>query len=554
MTPFTNLSRRSVLAGMGAFGAASVAAPRWALSQDGSVLTLRSYSDLQILDPAFRLSLPEEDIVRAIFAPLVNPIAGGTWGWEPLAVSAIEPLDDLTISFTLMENIGFTDRYGQMTADDVKVSLERIADPAMESPYAGDWSALKEVEIKDRLSGLIHLKNKFVPPWTTTLPTGVSCILSRKAMEELGDKMTTKPIAQSGQSRLADWQPKQKTILKRNPAWAHEPGGYEEIHILPIEDPATAERGLEAGDLDDTWTSVSSLPRLKENPPEGSVVLEKPSLAYVWLGMNKDNEALKDPRIRRAIQHAIDRDIVVDAASFGAASVGHGIIAPGLPGSRDSVTYDDDPDKARALLVEAGAEGLRVSLDILNQSERLTAAQVIQANLADVGITCKIKQNESGTFWTLGSKDGDYFMDLQLVLSRFSMQPDPSWAALWFTPEQVGVWNRERFDDAEYKALHEQALVESDFAKRDEFYTKMQSLMDESDCSVFLTHEVVSAIHRDSVSPGLKPNGESLLPDFKPARRRPWADPGRGVRSWVRSWGPVHEVRSWALQSRPGPS
>ena len=75
------------------------------------------------------------------------------------------------------------------------------------------------------------------------------------------------------------------------------------------------------------------------------------------------------------------------------------------------MTYHYDPDKARALLAEAGATNLTVTLDILNQSERLTAAQVIQANLADVGITCEIKQNDRGTFWTLGSKDGDYFMN-----------------------------------------------------------------------------------------------------------------------------------------------
>ncbi|MEM6823572.1 MAG: ABC transporter substrate-binding protein [Pseudomonadota bacterium] len=512
------LSRRSFLAAAGAFGTAAIAAPRMALSADGSILTVRSYSDLQVLDPAYRLSLPEEDIMRAIFAPLVNPIAGDTWDWEPLAVSSIEQLDDLTIAFTLKDNIGFTDGYGQMTAEDVKFSLERIADPALESPYAGDWSALKEVEVKDTLSGLIHLTNKFVPLWTTTLPTGVSCILSKKAMEELGDeKMTTQPIAQSGQYLLTEWQPKQKTVLTRNPDWAHKPGGFDEIHIIPIEDPATAERGFEAGDLDYTWTSVSSLPRLKEAPPEGSVVLEKPSLAYVWLGINQENETLQDVRIRRAIQHAIDRETVVDAAYFGAAAVGNGIIAPGLPGSRDAVTYDYDPDKARDLLAEAGASDLFVTLDILNQSERLTAAQVIQANLADVGVQCEIKQNDSGTFWTLGSKDGDYFMDLQLVLSRFSMQPDPSWATVWFTPEQVGVWNWERFNDAEYKALHEEGLVESDPAKRDEIYKKMQSLMDESGSYVFLTHEVVGAIHRDTIAPGLKPNGESLLPDFASA-------------------------------------
>ncbi len=511
-----DLSRRSFLAAAGAFGAAA-AAPGPALSMDGGVLTLRSYSDLQILDPAFRLSLPEDDIIRSIFAPLVIPEAGDVWAWKPVAVENIEQLDDMTVAFKLRDGIGFTDGFGPMTAEDVKFSIERIADPAMESPYAGDWGALREVEVKDRLSGLIHLKNKFVPLWNTTLPTPASCILSKRAVTELGGKITTKPVAQSGQYLLADWRPKQRTILRRNPDWAHEPGGFDEIHIIPIEDPATAERGFEAGDLDYTWTSVSSLPRLRKNPPAGSKVLERPSLAYVWLGMNQENEALADLRVRRAIQHSIDRRTVVDAAYFGAAGVGNGIIAPGLPGARSSVTYDYDPARARSLLAEAGVSNLSVTLDILNQSERLTAAQVIQANLAEVGISCEIKQNDSGTFWTLGSKDGDYFMDLQLLLQRFSMQPDPSWATVWFTPEQVGVWNWERFDNAEYKALHDRGLVESDFEARDAIYTRMQELMDESGSYVFLTHEVVGAIHRDTVEPGLKPNGESLFSEFRPA-------------------------------------
>jgi len=260
----SGITRRSFLAAAGAFGAAGIsgmALPRMALSQDRKTLILRSYSDLQILDPAYRLSIPEDDIIRSIFAPMVIPKAADAWDWKPVAVDAIEQLDDVTIRFRLKDDIVFTDGYGQMTAEDVKFSLERIADPAMESPYAGDWSALKEVEVKDKLSGLIHLKNKFVPLWFTTLPTPASCILSKRALQELGDKITTKPVAQSGQYILADWQPKQKTVLRRNPNWAHEPGGFEEIHIIPIEDPATAERGFEAGDLDYTWVAVSSLPQ-----------------------------------------------------------------------------------------------------------------------------------------------------------------------------------------------------------------------------------------------------------------------------------------------------
>ena len=83
-------TRRTVLAGAGAFGAASLAFPHIAVSQDGKVLTVRSYSDLQLLDPAFWVSIPESDIIRSIFAPLIAPTIGDKWKWQPVAVETIE--------------------------------------------------------------------------------------------------------------------------------------------------------------------------------------------------------------------------------------------------------------------------------------------------------------------------------------------------------------------------------------------------------------------------------------------------------------------------------
>lgn len=516
-SPF-HLSRRGVLKGAGALGAAGLVWPNMAISQDGRVLTVRSYSDLQVLDPAFRLAAPEGDIIREIFPSLVTNTNGDQWTWELYAAEEMVQEDELTVFFRLKEGITFTDGYGTMTADDVKFSIERVADPANESPYAGDWASLSEVEVIDELSGRIRLSAPFAPLWSSTLPTPTCAILSRAAVEELGGRIGTEPVAQSGRYIMTDWVPRQRTTLVRNPDWVGEPGGFEEIHIVPIEDPSTAELGFEAGDLDYTWTAVSSIQRLRENTPEGGVVLEKPSLAYVWLGMNKVAPPLDNPNIRRAIQHAIDRQTVVDAAYFGAASTSTGIIAPGLPGHRDAVLYDYDPDRARELLAQEGETNLFVTLDILNQSERLTAAQVIQANLADVGITCEIKQNDSGTFWTLGDdSSGDYWQQLQLVLSRFSMEPDPSWATVWFTPEQIGVWNWERFDSAEFAELHAQGLVEQDVAERDRIYKRMQDIMEESGQYVFLTHEVTGVLHRDTLEPGLKPNGEPLFGGFRPA-------------------------------------
>lgn len=68
---------------------------------------------------------------------MVIPQPGDTWGWKAVAVDSIEQLDDVTVAFTLNENIGFSDGIGQITADDVKFSIERMADPALDSPYAG---------------------------------------------------------------------------------------------------------------------------------------------------------------------------------------------------------------------------------------------------------------------------------------------------------------------------------------------------------------------------------------------------------------------------------
>ena len=259
-----NMTRRGVLAGAGALGLASLIYSTKRSRAAGSILKVRSYSDIQTLDPAFRLAAPEGDITNVIFAGLVVATPGDSWGWKPMAVEKIEQLDPLTVAFKLRDNIGFTDGFGQMTAEDVKFSIERIADPANKSPYAGDWATLKEVEVKDKLSGIIHLKEAFAPLWTSTLPTPSSTILSKRAVTEAGGKLGVKPVAQSGPYLLKEWSPKQRTVLVRNPDWKYEQGGYDEIHVHPIEDEKTAELGYEAGDLDYTWTAVSSIKRLRK--------------------------------------------------------------------------------------------------------------------------------------------------------------------------------------------------------------------------------------------------------------------------------------------------
>src|SRR5690606_5598847 len=126
-----------------------------------------------------------------------------------------------------------------------------------------------------------------------------------------------------------------------------------------------------------------------------------------------------------------------------------------------------DLDKARALLAEAGVDGLELELKILNSTLYVTSAQIIQANLAEVGINVTITPLDSGPFWNLGIEEaGDDWRDLQIWIMRYQDAPGPSQQTQWYVSDQVGVWNWERWRDPEFDELHRKALIERDENKR----------------------------------------------------------------------------------------
>ncbi|MBX6320306.1 MAG: twin-arginine translocation signal domain-containing protein [Rhodospirillaceae bacterium] len=513
------LDRRAFLRASAALGVAAAFAPRRSGAAESKILRVRSYSDLQVLDPFDRKSNAEYDITRCLLPRLVRWKPGDTWEWEPHAAETIEQVDPLTIRFTLKRGIMWTGGFGEVTAEDVKYSFERIADRERKSPYFDDWSALDKVEVVDKYSGVIRLKQYYAPLWSTTLPAGSGQIVCKAAVEALPDKhFTTEVPASAGPYVFKSWEPKQRTVLARDPNWKLTTPYYDEIQIQPIEDEKAAEVAFAAGELDFTQISLSSLANYRKNPPPRTTLIVKPSLAYVWMGMNHDHPKLKDPRVRRAIQMAVDADAAVDAAYFGQAERATGIIAPGLPGHREKNLVTRNVAGAKKLLEEAGVSDLTLKLSVLNKTEHTSLAQVVQASLAEAGIQVEIDPQDSGTFWSLGDeKSGDAWKDVQLLIQRFTMEPDPAWATMWFTPDQVGVWNWERWNNAEFGKLHEAALHEPDTAKRDAMYKKMQDLMEEDGNYVFLTHEATAAICRDSVVPALTPDGDELYDEFRAA-------------------------------------
>jgi peptide/nickel transport system substrate-binding protein len=499
----------------------SALAPATARAQSQKILRVRTYGDINSLDPAHLVSTESDgNIAYSIYSNLITYEPSETWKWRLDAAESIDQVDPTHIRFKLRPGIKWTGGFGEMTADDVKFSFERVADPATKSEYQADWAALDHVEVTDKYGGTIVLKVPYSPLFTTTLPWGTGHILSRKAVEAVGGSFSTQPPATSGPYFFKTWTPKQKIVLARNPDYFGQPAAFDEIHILPITEDKTAELAFEAGEIDYTQISVSSIPHYRDNPPKNGQLLVRPSETYYWIGMNTSHELFRDIRVRQAIQHGVDVDEILSAAFFNVTPRATGIVAPGLIGHRDAnLIKGPNLDMARKLLAEAGKpEGFTCTLSVLNQSDRVAACEVIQSQLARIGVKVEIRPYDSGAYWSLGAeKDGDQWKDLQLMFLRYTSAPDPSWATVWFTCEQVGIFNWERWCNEEYTRLHNDALKESDPAKRHPMYVRMQDLMEESGAYIFVTHEATAAFCRTSVLPANMPNNRAIMSLFQPA-------------------------------------
>lgn len=509
-------TRRRFLASTAAVGAlAMTTSPRAAFAQ-GRVLRLRQDADNDILDPAYMTGAGEIEAQMACLPFLAEYVRDGdSLGWQPSPyVKKLKQRDPTHIDFELVDGLTWTGDNGAVTAADVKFSFERMK--------TGDWSgyfdALDHVEVTDDLNGTIVLNQPFAPFIMVTLCHGPGAVVCEKAVTAAGGKFTTEFPAVCG-PYLYEAIPGQKVIFTLRPDWPGPKPAFDRVECNVIGETKAAELAFEAGELDCTAIGTDTLARYTKAPPDDVTITVAGELQYMWLGMNTQHPKLQDKTVRRAIQHAIDVDSIIAGAFSGTVTKSNGIICPGLIGHRDDTKYYHyDPQKARDLLAEAGVSGLELTLRTLNWQERVLAAQIIQANLAAVGIKVTVLPVDSGPFWEMGSEAaGDQWKDLEIWLMRFGTTPDPYEATQWFVSSQVGVWNWERWSDPEYDRLYKEGIAEIDDAKRRDIYLRMQDIMEETGAYVWIDHEPEVYAHTDTLIAETTPAGDQVHRRFKDA-------------------------------------
>lgn len=510
------LNRREFLQVTSVLGlsAASAGYTITANAAGGKTLNARTDLALSSLDPGYMVGGSEITVQWAMMPRLANFAfdAEGALTWEPSDfVTRIEQTDPTHIEFTVKPGLKWSNGFGEFSAHDVKYSLERM----LESEWKGNWSSLDHVEVTDDYNGTIVLNKAFAPIWAMTIAAGTGCLVCKEATEKVGGKYAMEVPATCG-PYIMDWIPKQKVTLKPNPEWTGATPDFDEIVYNIISAPEAAELAYEAGEIDNTKITAKTMVRWQESPPANTKLHVAGALQYMWMGMNTEHPKLKDIKVRQALQHAVDVESILAGAYEGASIRSHGMVCPGLVGNRKSSDISYDPARAKALLEEAGVADLSLVLKTLNHPERVLAAQIIQANLADIGVTLEVIPLDSGPFWNMGQESkGDEWKDLQLWLMRFGGSPDPHDMAQWFVRDQVGIWNWERWSDDEFEALYEEGQVETDSVKRNEIYVRMQEIMDATGAYVWIGHEPEVFAHRDNFTPMISAGGEEDFARFK---------------------------------------
>lgn len=333
-------------------------------------------------------------MTRHLFDTLIwrNP---ETFEYEPLLATAWRQIDDRTWEFDLREGVVFHDG-SEFSAEDVAFTLNRYADPEAGARSQASVSWIERVEAVDPFTIRIVAKDPF--PAALEFIAGSLPIYPSDAYQASGSEAFGQAPIGTGPYALTGVEGGTYT-LTRNTAYFMGGGkgtpSIETLRVRAIPDSATRIAELIGGGIDWTWNVPSDqINQLSSIPGVTAVLGSTMRIAMVALdaaGRSGPETPLADVRVRQAINHAIDRETIVASLVGGD---GQTINVPCYPmqfgcDESSAVVYDYDPEKAKALLAEAGyADGFAVDMASYRDRAR---AEAVQAYLAAVGITANLQ-------------------------------------------------------------------------------------------------------------------------------------------------------------------
>ncbi len=440
------------------------------LAEAAGVLSIGRREDGTTFDPIKSAQNVDFWVFSNVYDVLVRVDKTGTKLEPGLAESWEVSPDGLVYTFN-MRDAKFEDG-SPITAKDAVFSLLRIRDNPG-SLWSDTYKVIKTAEAKDDRTLVVTLNQPVAPFLATLAMPGIS-ILSEKAVTAAGEEAyAEKPLA-SGAFGLVEWKRGDRVILKKNPNfWQADRVKLDGVEWISVVDDNTRMLKLQAGEIDcSIFVPFSKVAELKQDP-NLNIMLD-PSTREDHLLINHEKGALGKKEVREALDLAIDKQSIVDTVTFGVGKVAKSYIPEGaLYHNESNLLRPYDPEKAKQLLKDAGAEGLTIN-HIVQAGDTVDEqiAILVQQQLAKVGVTVNLQKTDPSQTWQT-EVDGNYDTAVNYWTNDII---DPDQKTTFVLGHDANNNYMTRYKNEKVKELVTQARVEADPAKREAAYMEIQKI------------------------------------------------------------------------------
>ncbi|MFL6117991.1 ABC transporter substrate-binding protein [Actinophytocola sp.] len=359
---------------------------------------------------------------------------GPDFAIEPALAESWDTPDPTTYVFHLRDGVTFSNGRA-MAADDVVGSLRRLV--AGQGVWRAQIGPVADVTAVDAQTVQVTLSAPY-SPFLAALANTPAAVLPMKEVEDGSVDLTktmlgTGPFVVSEHRQDVSW-----TFEKRDDYWAEDKPAVETVNITIAPQEQARIAALQNGSADLVALGNVDAPELLAGVRGASVGTQSTTdFYYLMLNSNAPGGKFADQRVRTAVNMAMRRDAIAETALNGLGKP-TGVTPAGLPDSCDPAALPSAKatlDQARALLREAGAENLSFTLSVFSTEPAPAIAQVIQQQLAQIGVDVRIEQLDEGS-WA-GKVYGSAPATFDAAMSWFAGYASAGMAAQWWNPEKA---------------------------------------------------------------------------------------------------------------------
>jgi peptide/nickel transport system substrate-binding protein len=493
----------------------------------GGTIKIGSFQNIDTLDAHNTTFITACSIHNNIYNGLLKITSsdGKSVDFKPELAREWEVQGDRVHVFRLHKGVTFHNG-DPCTSADIKWNLERVKDKAQAPIHAWKLALLESIETPDPLT----IKLSFAKPYpflrvAFTGSTGrAATILSPRAVKEKGKTYGRSPVG-TGPFKFVEWKEGDFILLERfADYWEKDAAGgklpyLDKVLFKFIIEPSTLVAALKTGEVDGINNVAPQFVADLRKDPKLNVLT---SVGGNWrcMHMNLAKEPFSDKNFRKAVAFALDRKEILDRVQFGEGIIAHGPISPPMGGFYDPAFETGkngqyfDLEQAKQLVKQSKyANGAEVQLLSNNSGIDPRQAEVVQAQLAKIGVKVNIELADSPTFRRRWLQEKQW--DLVQIQWDADLDPDET---LYPELHSAEAWNAGRWVNADFDKMVEGARSEADFKKRKKFYEEAVRLIIEDAPVAILLHMNEQKVFQKYVK------GFQMIPAGLTDMHRVWLD------------------------------